>query len=190
MVEELKKYTRCGLIRELSYKRRESIISEGSSEEGIYVLEDGAVELYTFVKSKRNVLDLLLPGDVFGVISNSTYKTSYGARAITASKVLHISMDGLKKLGETDPGLILELFSSLLDRQAYLYRVFTLLSATRATDRIRNLLQLLDKNLEERNIKLTVNKFQISSIAGLSYEHTVRCMSGLKTLESRRLRIW
>ncbi|MFN3813205.1 MAG: hypothetical protein ACK4SM_01095, partial [Aquificaceae bacterium] len=94
------------------------------------------------------------------------------------------------RLGDINPHLVLNLLSSALSKQAYLYEVLTAISTYKATDRIRNILYLLGRVAEEKDINITMKKKHIAGMAGLSYESTVRTMRGVRSLESRRIRLW
>lgn len=190
MMEEIRHHIADGYVEERIYEPKEVVFARASQEDGMFIIEDGAVELYISNGSKKRTVDILLPGDVLGLMSGKGHTKNYVAKALTRTYALHITADNLKRLGDINPQLVLNLFLSTLSKQAYLYEVLKAISTYRATDRIRNILYLLGRVAEERDINITVKKKQIAGMAGLSYEGTVRTMRGVRSLESRRIRLW
>ncbi|MEZ0361580.1 MAG: Crp/Fnr family transcriptional regulator [Hydrogenobacter sp.] len=190
IVQHLKNYLLEGYVEERSYRAKETVFSKALRDNGIFVVVDGVLELYIFKGLKKGTVDIMLPGDVFGFMSEESLIKYYVIKAITESRLFYLTLDNLKRLGGVNPALVLELFSSVLSKQSYLYEVFTAISMRKAKDRISKLLNLLGSVAEERNLILTLKKKQIADIVGLSYEGTVRTMKFVKNQKSRRVRLW
>ncbi|ADC89061.1 putative transcriptional regulator, Crp/Fnr family [Thermocrinis albus DSM 14484] len=187
VVERLKRYIEEGLVAEHTYKVGEDL----SFEKGVYVVKEGVIELFTFKRKGKQVLDLLFKGDVIGFLLRNTSLTNYKARPLTPSTLFYIKEDALIKIGEKEPHLALDIFASLLSKQAYLYNVLTIVFAGDATEKIRDLMCLLERRAEEKGTYLTLRKSQIASITGLSYEHVVRKMKCIRIKNKNgRIRLW
>lgn len=186
--ERLKEYTKEGLVKRISCRSRERVFTS-ENQKGVWVLLSGLAELCMGEGAESRLLDIMLPGDVFGVLSDKVQTKGVYLRAFTPSVFLYTEPESFEKLGTKDPKLVLDVFSALLQKQAMLYEAMSHLSRARARDKIDGFLRFLINLAEERGAEVFVNKRQIASLTGLSYEHVVRTMNSV-SLESRRVRIW
>jgi len=189
VLERLREYLPKGYVKEQRYLPRERVRSKNLPI-GIYILSDGAVELCVKAKAMKRTLDIMLPGDTFGVLSNTKTAKEFMIHALTPVSFFHIDADNIERLGYEDPELILDIFSLVISKQAHIYEVLTNLCFFKAENKIRNVLNLLSKAAEERKTYLVIKKKHIAGITGISYENVVRTMSKMENLKSRRVRLW
>lgn len=189
VLERLREYLPKGYVKEQRYLPRERVRSKNLPI-GIYILSDGVAELCVKAKAMKRTLDIMLPGDTFGVLSNTKTAKEFMIHALTPVSFFHIDVNNIERLGYEDPELILDIFCLVISKQAHIYEVLTNLCFFKAENKIRNVLNLLSKAAEERKTYLVIKKRHIAGITGISYENVVRTMSKMENLKSRRVRLW
>ncbi len=99
------------------FKRGESIFSESSSGECLYVLVSGRVKIYTSTGAKTKTFALLDPGDFFGEMALLGEPTrSASARAILDTELLVLERKDFHKFLKDDSFLSLTILRTLCDR--------------------------------------------------------------------------
>ncbi|ADO45519.1 putative transcriptional regulator, Crp/Fnr family [Hydrogenobacter thermophilus TK-6] len=189
-LEKLRRYLPAGYVEERKYSAKENILPSKFCGEGLCIISNGVAELCIKSKVSKRTLDIMLPGDIFGFMSDISLMKNFTVIALTSVSLFYVNMDNLKRLGNENPILVLDIFSLALSKQAYLYEVLATLRKPKAKDRIRSFLSLLAKIVEEKKTNLIIKRKQIAGITGLSYENVVRTMSRIQKQESRRVRLW
>ena len=99
------------------FRRGESIFSEDSSGECLYVLVSGRVKIYTSTGAKTKTFALLDTGDFFGEMALLGEPTrSASARAILDTELLVLERKDFHKFLQDDAALALTVLRTLCDR--------------------------------------------------------------------------
>lgn len=83
-----------------------TLIAEGQSDAGLYTLLEGwACRYKTLADGRRQILNILLPGDFVGVQQKMTDGAAHGVEAITAVRVCTFARDALWQLHQRQPSI-------------------------------------------------------------------------------------
>jgi CRP/FNR family cyclic AMP-dependent transcriptional regulator len=83
---------------EVTYKKGRIIFEEGSSEEGIYVILTGSVELSKMIGGKKIVVEILRKGGIFGEVDlYRPVRSATTARVIRETTLGLIDLDSMHK---------------------------------------------------------------------------------------------
>jgi CRP-like cAMP-binding protein len=119
-----------GLLREDHYRAGDTVFELGQAPTRVQIVRSGAVELSRNIKGRRVVLQILLPGDVFGDVSLFLrIKVPWDAVALEDSLILSADSVSLYRLLEQRPRLAWRWLHSVSARvHGFWFRVVELLS--------------------------------------------------------------
>ena len=92
-------------------RRRQDVVFEGRRSRSVYLVVDGLLIRYRIMRDgHRQVVNIVVPGDVTGVPSCFFDVALYSVRTLTNAIVAEISLDTLCSLLDTHPPLVAKLF--------------------------------------------------------------------------------
>jgi CRP/FNR family transcriptional regulator len=173
--------------RQIPFAERATIFMEGESADQIYQLVDGTIMLYKLTPDgRRQIVELLRPGDVFGFAPSSVHECS--AETLTAGRCVAFKRADL----EHSPALLRNLDEHIQAQLCRLHDLAILLGRKTAIERVATFLLrcvpgrggyscLAPAPSEERaNIRLHMTRHEIADFLGLTIETVSRCLSRLK----------
>jgi CRP/FNR family transcriptional regulator len=151
--------------REIS--ARSDIIVKGELNTGIYTLFSGWAFRYMMLRDGcRQILDILLPGDLMGLQSSMTGKIRHSVRAITDVRLCNLDESRFQLMFEAQPGLSEALVATLLVEEDRADTRLMLLGRQRPTERLGYLLLELRERLQRRGENVDMG-YELP----LTYEH-------------------
>lgn len=133
------------------YPPRSDILVEGDQGSGIGTIFSGwALRYKTLRDGERQVLDILLPGDLVGLQSPLTGKLRHSVRAITQVRICNLDEARFHNLFKVHPALSEAIIATLLIEEQRADARLLLLGRQRPTERLGYFLLELRERLERR----------------------------------------
>jgi CRP-like cAMP-binding protein len=170
--------------KNLSYKRGETIFTEGQPVAGIYFLYKGKVKVHKqWGQAKELIVRFAMDGDIVGhrgFGSNTTYPVS--ATALEPTIICFIGMDFFLSTLKTNPELTFKLMMFYAhELQSVEHRMRNLVHMD-MKGRIADSLLMLKEQFgldEDGHINIIISRQDLASFAGTSYESIFRIMNEL-----------
>jgi len=160
---------------ERRFPARSEILSVGDPGTGIYTVFSGwAFRYMTLRNGARQILDIVLPGDLIGLQSPLTGKISHSIRAITEVRLCSLDEGRFHQMFAAHPLLSEALVATMLVEEQRADRRLLLLGRQRATERLGYLLLELRERLQRRGenvsegFELPLTYEQIADTVGIS----------------------
>jgi CRP/FNR family transcriptional regulator len=173
--------------RRVRFAARTLIFMQGDEADSLYELIDGTVMLYKLMPDgRRQIVELLGPGDVFGFGSASVRDCS--AESLVAGHCLAFKRGDLDR----SPALLQRLSARMQMQLCAMHDHAVLLGRKTAMERIASfLLRCVPKRggyaclgprsgIDDANIRLRMTRQEIADFLGLTIETVSRCLSKLR----------
>jgi CRP/FNR family transcriptional regulator len=181
--EELGEISRCIVIR--SFRKKETIFSEGEPSSRFLILSSGKVKITKMsLEGKEMIIELISPGDFFGgfaVLKGFPYPAN--AIAMEDSRVLCIYRKDLLGIMERFPNIILQITAQLSERVREFPDTLKNIALERVESRIASLLLKLAEKTGSKTasgdieLDLRLTRQDISEMVGATVETAIRVMS-------------
>jgi len=152
-----------------SYKKGQTVFSEGDKGEGFYVIMSGRVKIFKLSpEGKEQILHVMDRGQIFGEVPVFTGKEypAY-AEAYTNCSLLFFPKDLFTGLIRKDPSLSLNMLALLSQRLRRFTTLIEDLSLKGVPGRLAAyLLHLSNKSSNREHFELDISKGQLASILG------------------------
>ncbi len=171
---------------------RTDIIHEDEVGGPVYTLFEGwAIRYHRLPGGARQILDILLPGDMIGLASAVLGTVKHSVQAITAATLCVLESKALPELFRCHPGLALNILQTRVEEEQRQDVRLSLLGRSRAEQRIGYLMLETFDRLRQRGMvdggstcPFPLLRRDLADAAGLSRVHVSRT---LDTLRERRL---
>ena len=101
----------------ITFKKGETIFSQGDMGDTMYVIQSGAVEISQYRNNAKTVLALLERGGFFGEMALiDNHPRSASATAISPCRLLPLTRSSLTERIRRDPGVVVHLLKTLCER--------------------------------------------------------------------------
>lgn len=183
--EEIKELS--AYLTSASYKKRETIFSEGDPPDWFYIVSTGKVKITKLSnEGKEVILEVISPGDIFGgvaVLKNFPYPAN--AVAMEDTDVLKISRKNLMRVIDRFPNLMYCIALQLGDRMKSSYESLKNIALERVEARIAALLLKLAGKVgietkEGLLIDMRLTKQDVADMVGTTVETSIRTFSKFK----------
>lgn len=183
------------------YDQAAELLVEGTDASHIYVLEKGwALRYKTLEDGRRQILNFLVPGDIFGFYSLLFDQTTYGVSALTAISLHSFSARPTYDALKDSPRLIIALSWLAGHAERQLDEQIVRIGQRPAIERIAHLfielhLRLLQAGLpQEAACSLPLTQTLLADALGMSHVHVNRSfrklvLAGVVTRQNRHIRI-
>ncbi|MDT9600243.1 Crp/Fnr family transcriptional regulator [Sphingosinicella rhizophila] len=178
---------------------RANIMAEDDPDPGISTIFSGwAIRYKTIGHGRRQVLDILLPGDLIGLQSEMTGKMRHSIRAVTEVRVCSLNSARFHDMFTVQPALSEALVATLLVEEHRADTRLLLLGQQRPTERLGWFLLELRERLQRRGemvdegFDLPLSYEQLSDTIGVSRSQIGASLRDMKSrgwarLQDRRL---
>jgi CRP-like cAMP-binding protein len=182
-------------------RRREDLVVEGNKSHAVFLVIEGIMMRYRILRDgRRQVVNLIIPGDFAGVPGCFFEGALYSIKAITHSTVAPISIRDLHGLFATHPRLAAKIFWSFSCDTAIYAEHIVVIGRRTALERVAHfLLELLTRlqvaGLADRcSYQLPLSQEMIGDAIGLSPAYVNRVMrkiidEGLVTFSDQKITI-
>jgi len=165
------------------YQRDEEIYPQQGGVECWYRVVRGAARRFSVcTDGRRQIVDLLLPGDFFGFGVRGTH--AFTAEAIAADTVIaRYPTARIETLAASEPRAARELSGIVLDAISRLHSLLLILGRTTAEQKVGSFLLYMQERvgngLADR-LALPVSRYDVADFLALSVETVSRSLTGLK----------
>jgi len=168
-------------------QRNRDIVTEGKNYGSLFVLIEGIAIRYRILHDgRRQIVNIVLPGDVVGVLGSFFDSALYSTKSLTESVISTIPMSRLTGMFETHPRLVAKIFWSFSCETAIYAEHIIDLGRRSALERIAHfLLELLTRLqfvglADERSYQIPLTQELIGDALGLSIPHVNRVLRRLR----------
>lgn len=172
---------------EKSIKKRKDLIVEGTAYRNLCFLKDGYALRYKLLRNgKRQILNIILPGDVIGFPAGFFERSTYSVVALSDLKVNICSMDAYVRFCFDQPQFGLALcWLAVKEAAIYAERIVDIGRRTPVERLVHFLLELHSRMLsaglaEKTSFNLPISQEVIADTLGLSVPHLNRVMQQLR----------
>jgi CRP-like cAMP-binding protein len=165
------------------YHREQMVYAEGAPVECWYRVVSGAARRFV-VRSdgRRQIIDLLLSGDVFGFGARGSH--AFTADAISKGTVIaRYPRSRLENLAASDPRVAHEVQEMALEESRRLQDLILILGRITAQEKVGAFLLHLTRRLASQptdRVTLPISRYDIADYLALSVETVSRALTGLK----------
>jgi CRP-like cAMP-binding protein len=167
---------------------RADIIQEDEVGGPIYTLFEGwAIRYHRLPKGGRQILDIVLPGDLIGLASALLGTVRHSVQAITPATLCVLSGRSVSELFDRDPGLALNILQNRVEEEQRADVRLSLLGRSNAEERIGYLMLDTFDRLRQRGMvnggstcPFPLQRRDIADAAGLSRVHVARTLDRLR----------
>lgn len=165
-----------------------TIIAEGATDERVYTLLRGwAFRYKSLPDGRRQILNILLPGDVVGLQAELMSASPHGVEALTEVTLCTFRRDMVWELFRDHPSLALDLTWLAAHGERLTDDVLLSVGRRSATERMAMLLVLLYRRAASSGLKrpdggvpFPLTQGHIADLLGLSAVHTNRVLQQLR----------
>ena len=181
------------LLRELPHKieiRRpgEDIVTVGEVSDSVFVIEKGWAMRYRILDDgRRQILNFMLPGDCFDLMSLTAAKSDHSVVAATEVELRRIETHSFVAAISKSPKLAMAFWWVAIQEQAILREQIIRVGRRSASERVGHMILELNRRLafsmgEETNfVSLPVPQALLADALGLSVVHISRTFSKLRS---------
>jgi CRP-like cAMP-binding protein len=182
-------------------RRRHDIVIEGNKYRALFLVTEGILMRYRILRDgRRQIVNLVIPGDFAGVPGCFFSGALYSIKALTDAQVATMPLHRLFGLFETHPQLAAKLFWSFSSEAAIYAEHLILVGRRSASERVAHfLLELLTRLqavglADECSYCLPLSQEVIGDALGLSLPYVNRVLrelddAGLVTLKQQKVTI-
>jgi CRP/FNR family transcriptional regulator len=174
------------IVVEKTYKRGQTIFSEGDDGDGFYVVSSGRVKIFKLShEGKEQILHIFGAGEPFGevpVFSGEHFPAH--AEALEESRILFFPRAAFIDLIRKNPSLSLNMLAVLSKRLRRFTALIEDLSLKEVPGRLSAyLLYLSDTQNRSKHLTLDISKAQLASLLGTIPETLSRILARMSTEE-------
>ncbi|MDB5542521.1 MAG: FixK family transcriptional regulator [Devosia sp.] len=166
------------------WPRDQDIVYQDEWAEDLYCVISGAArQCIVRPDGRRQIVDILLPGDFFGFTPSSTHRFAVQA-VVEDTIVASYSRRRIEEMADNDPQVAREFRQRLYMTISRLQEHLLVVGTMRAPEKVRAFLAHLSERIPDlRNdgMVLPVSRYDIADQLGLSVETVCRAMTELKT---------
>jgi CRP/FNR family transcriptional regulator, dissimilatory nitrate respiration regulator len=158
-----------GIVQEPTFRKGQTIFSEGDEGDGFYVVASGRVKVFKLSsEGKEQILHILGPGEPFGevpVFAGQHFPAN--AEAMEESRFYFFRRESFVRLIKRNPGLALNMLAVLSRRLRVFASLIEDLSLKEVPGRLAAYLLFLSKKERgSKDLELTITKAQLASLLG------------------------
>lgn len=166
------------------------VVNRNDDSKHVYVLCTGWG--FRFIQSndgRRQILNFLLPGDLFSAASIFEERPHYSVKAVTAVQISEMSRNEVQSRLAADPAGLRTFAMACASEIEDLDELVTALGRLSAEERIARLLLQLTKRISARNVvrdryfPMPLRQQHIADATGLTSVHVSRILSALRARE-------
>jgi len=166
-----------------SYRRRQEICGQLQTASTWYCVLSGAALCFVIrFDGRRQIIDLLFPGDFFGFASGAEYDYAVEAAA-PGTVIAGYARKSVEAMADSDPQLTREIRQIAFDGLSRLQQQLMILSRVRVQQKIGAfIIALADRLSQDQSDRVTlpISRYEIADYLAVSVETVSRALSDLK----------
>lgn len=168
-------------------QRHRDIITEGRSYGSLFIIMEGNAIRYRILHDgRRQIVNIVLPGDIVGALGYFTESSLYSTKALTEVSVATIPFARINALNETNPRLVTKIFWWFSCESTIYAEHLVDLGRRSALERVAHfLLELLTRLqavglADDQSFKIPLTQELLADALGLSIPHVNRVLRRLR----------
>ena len=168
-------------------QRHRDIITEGRNYASLFIIMEGNAIRYRILHDgRRQIVNIVLPGDIVGALGYFLESSLYSTKALTEVQVATIPFTRLNALNETHPKLVTKIFWWFSCESTIYAEHLVDLGRRSALERVAHfLLELLTRLrtvglADDQSFKIPLTQELIADALGLSIPHVNRVLRRLR----------
>jgi CRP-like cAMP-binding protein len=168
-------------------QRHRDIITEGRSYGSLFIVMEGNAIRYRILHDgRRQIVNIVLPGDIVGALGYFTESSLYSTKALTEVVVATVPFARLNALNETNPRLVTKIFWWFSCESTIYAEHLVDLGRRSALERVAHfLLELLTRLqsvglADDQSFKIPLTQELLADALGLSIPHVNRVLRRLR----------
>lgn len=168
-------------------QRHRDIITEGRSYASLFIMMEGNAIRYRILHDgRRQIVNIVLPGDIVGALGYFMESSLYSTKALTEVTIASIPFTRLNALNETHPRLVTKIFWWFSCESTIYAEHLVDLGRRSALERVAHfLLELLTRLqtvglADDHSFKIPLTQELIADALGLSIPHVNRVLRRLR----------
>lgn len=182
-------------------QRHRDIITEGRSYDSLFIIIEGNAIRYRILHDgRRQIINMVLPGDIVGLLGSFTESSLYSTKALTDVVAAVVPIARLNTMIATHPRLVTKIFWSISCESTIYAEHLIDLGRRSALERVAHfLLELLTRLqtvglAQDHSYKIPLTQELLGDALGLSIPHINRVLrrlreDGLVVVEDQRVTI-
>jgi CRP/FNR family transcriptional regulator, anaerobic regulatory protein len=167
---------------------RTDIIREDEVGGPVYTLFEGwAIRYHRLPRGDRQILDIVLPGDMIGLASALLGTVKHSVQAVTTATLCVLQGRGFPELFNNHPAFALNLLQTRVEEEQRMDVLLSLLGRSTAEQRIAYLMLETFDRLRQRGMvngsstcPFPLQRRDLADVAGLSRVHVARTLDSLR----------
>tara|TARA_R110002072_G_scaffold103347_5_gene226795 strand:+ start:509 stop:1276 length:768 start_codon:yes stop_codon:yes gene_type:complete len=173
-----------------SVKPRETLIAQGEQLKRVFILESGwAIRKRDMEDGRRQILNFLLPGDIFDLQALINSKADHSVETLTACELLSFDTADFVAAASTDMTTLSSLWWATVQEEGILREQIVRVGRMSAIERIAHLILELQRRLIIAGAppglarsSLPITRTQIADALGLSSVHVSRTITVMRRM--------
>lgn len=174
-------------IQKQTYSIEDTLIHTGDRTDSLFIVEDGWLMRYRLLEDgRRQIVNFMLPGDLFDLQSLSDLEADHSVTAITGVKVIQIAQNPFMEMLRENADLASAFWWAAVQEESILREQIVRIGRRSARERIGHLLLELRRRYlvaagETGNrFEFPLSRAHLADALGLTVVHVSRTMSALK----------
>ncbi len=165
----------------------QDIVNAGETVDYVFIVETGwAIRYQLLDDGRRQIVNFMLPGDCFDLMSLTKAKSDHSVSAATQVMLRRIKSDDFLKTIKTDPKLATAFWWVAIQEETILREQIVRNGRMSAKERVASLILELSRRLsistgeQDNSLHLPVPRTHLADALGLSVVHVSRTLAWLK----------
>jgi CRP/FNR family nitrogen fixation transcriptional regulator len=159
------------------------IEQDGASDDWFCVVSGAARQYIVRTDGRRQIVDILLPGDFFGFTPTARHR--FAVQSVADDTIIaSYSRQRIEAMAEHNPQIALDVRQRLNDTIARLQEHLLIVGTMTATEKVRSFLSFMSTRLpglRRDGVILPISRYDIADQLGISVETVSRAVTELKT---------
>lgn len=164
------------------HRDQEVCQQDGKAENWYYIVSGAARKCLLRPSGQRHIVDLLFPGDMFGLTTRSHHRFAVQA-VIEGTTIASFPRSRIEAIADEDPRTARELRMRAFSSIARLQEQLLIVGRTTALEKVGSFLLKMCERLPARDadaVILPISRYDIADYLGISVETVSRALSELK----------
>jgi CRP-like cAMP-binding protein len=175
----------------VEYQRGDILIETGAPLEHVFIISSGwAIRYRTLSDGRRQIVNVMLPGDCFDLQALAAHQSDHSVEAITPLRILRAKAAAFRDLMHQNGRLAAAFWWTAIQEESILREQIVRVGRRSGRERIAHLLLEFQRRLqvigaikpEDDVVPMPLTRDMLADMLGLSRVHTTRSLGALKLI--------
>jgi CRP/FNR family transcriptional regulator, polysaccharide utilization system transcription regulator len=182
-IQRLKEDAHCYLnsITKITYRKKETILKQGSHASHIFFLQSGLVKILTERRNEKNILlRIITPGQFIGISNLHTDISNFTAVALKESELCLIPRDSFVGIMGNDNVFAKQVVDLQAENASFLMERISSIGTKQMHGRLADAIIYLCNNVNGHNVFDYLSRKDIAELSAMSPESAIRLLTEFK----------